>query len=57
MQAGTCNESEIKNHGLPFTIVGEVASDGTLSTIIDGVGLDVDAADLLVILAPWGRCP
>ena len=42
VQAGTYYENKIETNGLPYTIVGETTSDGTLLTIISGEGLDVD---------------
>ncbi|MAH67344.1 MAG: hypothetical protein CMJ27_13370 [Phycisphaerae bacterium] len=42
VKAGTYNENEINTSGLPYTITGEVASDGTLLTTISGANLDVD---------------
>ena len=42
VKAGTYNENKINTSGLPYTITGEVASDGTLLTTISGANLDVD---------------
>ena len=42
VKAGTYYENEINTKGLPCTITGEVASNGSLQTKISGANFDVD---------------